>query len=71
MSATWRARLDDHLGNYTVEPVNLRAAGTFAKPHAIYLANPNDYQKATHSLLRSADYPSSIKAGVLKASTSK
>ncbi|HEX2537690.1 MAG TPA: DNA repair protein RecO [Pseudolabrys sp.] len=36
VSATWRARLDDHLGNYTVEPVNLRAAGTFAKPHAIY-----------------------------------
>ena len=36
VSATWRARLDDHLGNYTVEPVDLRAAGTFAKPHAIY-----------------------------------
>jgi len=36
VSATWRARLDDHLGNYTVEPVDLRAAATFAKPHAIY-----------------------------------
>ena len=36
VSATWRARLDDHLGNYTVEPVNLRAAGYFGAPHAIY-----------------------------------
>lgn len=24
--ATWRARLDDHLGNYTIEPVKLRGA---------------------------------------------
>jgi DNA repair protein RecO (recombination protein O) len=36
VSATWRARLDDHLGHYTVEPLNLRAAGFFAAPHAIY-----------------------------------
>ena len=36
VSATWRARLDDHLGNYTVEPTNLRASGFFAAPHAIY-----------------------------------
>jgi DNA repair protein RecO (recombination protein O) len=36
LSATWRARLDDHLGNYTVEPVNLRASNFFAEPHAIY-----------------------------------
>jgi DNA repair protein RecO (recombination protein O) len=36
LSATWRARLDEHLGNYTVEAVNLRAASFFAAAHAIY-----------------------------------
>jgi DNA repair protein RecO (recombination protein O) len=36
VSATWRARLDEHLGNYTVEAVNLRAASFFAASHAIY-----------------------------------
>ena len=25
VSAAWRARLDEHLGNYTVEGINLRA----------------------------------------------
>ncbi len=36
VSATWRARLDEHLGNYTVEGMSLRAANFFAAPHAIY-----------------------------------
>jgi len=36
VSATWRARLDEHLGNYAVEALNLRAAGFFSSPHAIY-----------------------------------
>ena len=27
LRATWRARLDDHLGHYLVEGINLRAAG--------------------------------------------
>ena len=36
VSATWRARLDEHLGTYTVEPVRLRAASFFASPHAVY-----------------------------------
>ena len=36
VSATWRARLDEHLGNYGVEGQNLRAANFFAAPHAIY-----------------------------------
>jgi len=36
VSATWRARLDEHLGNYTVEPVQERASDFFAQPHAIY-----------------------------------
>ncbi|MGH6728428.1 MAG: DNA repair protein RecO [Pseudolabrys sp.] len=36
LSANWRARLDEHLGNYTVEAVNLRAANFFNAPHAIY-----------------------------------
>ena len=34
VSATWRARLDEHLGNYSVEALNLRAAGFFSVPHA-------------------------------------
>ncbi|HEY6831980.1 MAG TPA: DNA repair protein RecO [Pseudolabrys sp.] len=36
VSANWRARLDEHLGNYTVEGVELRAASFFGAPHAIY-----------------------------------
>src|SRR5215471_17112927 len=36
VSATWRARLDEHLGNYTVEGLHLRAANFFPAPHAIY-----------------------------------
>jgi len=36
VSATWRARLDEHLGNYTVEGLKLRAANYFASSYAIY-----------------------------------
>ena len=36
VSASWRARLDEHLGNYTVEAMNLRASTFFSAPHAIY-----------------------------------
>jgi DNA repair protein RecO (recombination protein O) len=36
VTATWRARLDEHLGNYTVEPMRQRASNFFASPHAIY-----------------------------------
>jgi DNA repair protein RecO (recombination protein O) len=36
VSANWRARLDEHLGNYTVEGLRLRAANYFAAPHAVY-----------------------------------
>jgi DNA repair protein RecO (recombination protein O) len=36
VSATWRARLDEHLGTYTVEPLRSRAANFFAAPHAVY-----------------------------------
>jgi DNA repair protein RecO (recombination protein O) len=36
VSATWRARLDEHLGNYTVEGLKLRAANFFASSYAIY-----------------------------------
>jgi DNA repair protein RecO (recombination protein O) len=32
----WRARLDEHLGNYTVEGLRLRAAAFLTVPHAIY-----------------------------------
>src|SRR5471030_24724 len=36
VSASWRARLDEHLGNYTVEPMRQRASNFFGAPHAIY-----------------------------------
>src|ERR1043165_260239 len=36
LSATWRARLDEHLGNYTVEGINLRAANFFGASHAVF-----------------------------------
>ncbi|MDP2408724.1 MAG: DNA repair protein RecO [Pseudolabrys sp.] len=36
VSANWRARLDEHLGNYTVEGMRLRASSFFGASHAIY-----------------------------------
>ena len=36
VSASWRARLDEHLGNYMVEGLALRAASFFSASHAIY-----------------------------------
>ena len=36
VSASWRARLDEHLGNYTVEPMRQRASDFFGASHAIY-----------------------------------
>ena len=34
--ATWRARLDEHLGHFTVEGVDLRAASFLPLAHAVY-----------------------------------
>jgi len=34
--ADWRARLDDHLGTYTVEGLSLRAGSLFSDPHAVF-----------------------------------
>ena len=34
--AVWRARLDEHLGHYTVEGLRLRAASVLAVPYAVY-----------------------------------
>ena len=34
--AVWRARLDEHLGNYAVEGLRLRAASFFASSHAVF-----------------------------------
>jgi DNA repair protein RecO (recombination protein O) len=34
--ATWRARLDEHLGHYTVEGIDLRAARFLPKAHAVH-----------------------------------
>lgn len=36
VSAVWRARLDEHLGAYTIEGTRLRAASMFASSHAVY-----------------------------------
>jgi len=36
LRATWRARLDEHLGNYAVEGTNLRAAGFLTAAHAVH-----------------------------------
>jgi DNA repair protein RecO (recombination protein O) len=36
LGATWRARLDEHLGHYSVEPLNLRAANFLAAAHAVH-----------------------------------
>ena len=34
--AVWRARLDEHLGNFVLEGLQLRAAVVLASPHAVY-----------------------------------
>jgi DNA repair protein RecO (recombination protein O) len=36
LRATWRARLDEHLGNFSVEGINLRAAGFLLAAHAVH-----------------------------------
>ncbi|HEX3937681.1 MAG TPA: DNA repair protein RecO [Xanthobacteraceae bacterium] len=36
LDATWRARLDEHLGHYTVEPLILRTARYLASAHAVH-----------------------------------
>jgi DNA repair protein RecO (recombination protein O) len=36
LRATWRARLDEHLGNYVVEGLNLRAAAFLSAAHAVH-----------------------------------
>ena len=36
LRATWRARLDEHLGHYAVEGINLRAAVFLGEAHAVH-----------------------------------
>ena len=36
VNATWRARLDEHLGNYTVEGLDLPAASFLGAAHAVF-----------------------------------
>jgi len=36
LRAVWRARLDEHLGHFVVEGLQLRAADLLAVPHAVY-----------------------------------
>src|SRR3989304_8772604 len=40
VAATWRARLDEHLGNYTVGPPRQRASGFFGAPPADFCGTP-------------------------------
>jgi DNA repair protein RecO (recombination protein O) len=37
--AVWRARIDEHLGHYTVEGIDLRAGALLSSPHAVYAIN--------------------------------
>jgi len=39
VSTTWRARLDEHLGNYAIEGLDLRAASYLSSAHALYGLN--------------------------------
>src|SRR5262249_48370923 len=39
VSATWRARLDEHLGYYVIEGLDLRAASYLSAAHALYCLN--------------------------------
>ena len=36
VTATWRARLDEHLGNYAIEPAIFRAAKLMESPAGLY-----------------------------------
>ena len=36
VAATWRARLDEHLGHFVVEGIDLRAASFLGSAHAVY-----------------------------------
>jgi len=36
VGVTWRARIDEHLGHYVVEGLNLRAASFFSRAHTVY-----------------------------------
>jgi DNA repair protein RecO (recombination protein O) len=60
----WRARLDDHLGHYTVEGLRLRAASFLSASHAVYgvthlaalcrLLPERDTHPEVHDLLEAA-----------------
>jgi DNA repair protein RecO (recombination protein O) len=76
----WRARLDEHLGHYTVEGLLLRTAALLSAPHAIYgvthlaalcrLLPERDPHPAVHDLLEAAlermDGPAIVAAHVVR-----
>jgi DNA repair protein RecO (recombination protein O) len=76
----WRARLDDHLGNYTVEGLRLRAASFLGLPHAVYgvthlaalcrLLPERDAHREIHDLLAAAlehvDDPTIVAVNVVR-----
>ena len=35
-AASWRARLDEHLGHYAIDGLNLRAGALLSTPYAVY-----------------------------------
>jgi len=39
LQVVWRARLDEHLGYYTVDALNLRAGKLLGAAHAVYAVN--------------------------------
>ena len=39
--ALWRARLDEHLGHYTIDALTLRAGTLLSTPYAIYARDPS------------------------------
>jgi DNA repair protein RecO (recombination protein O) len=76
----WRARLDDHLGNYTVEGLRLRASSFLGLPHAVYgvthlaalcrLLPERDTHAEIHDLLEAAlehvDDPTIVAVNVVR-----
>ena len=57
VSATWRARLDEHLGHFVVEGVDLRAAALLPAAHAVYGVT---HLAALCRLLTTSSLPSTV-----------
>src|SRR5208282_1048318 len=60
LRATWRARLDDHLGHYLVEGINLRAAGILTAAHAVHGEPHAGIHATLEQILDALDDPSVV-----------